>query len=188
MFARIVFSVEHSDSIKEHLFHILSILKQFRAINPVTVFKSAQCSRPCWTWAVRTFQSNKRSFFFLVWFPRVQWVNSVCLCDKRPHNLFRKYFTSSKIFLFLFLNLPSGWLISLGDAAVFTLVCLPLCFQPNIKMPGSAGYHGASSLLSAHFNPADFSSRFFISVFSLQSFSLSVLPSWFHFWEKIKPS
>lgn len=32
-------------------------------------------------------------------------------------------------------------------------------------MPASAGYHGASSLLSAHFNPADFSSRFFISAF-----------------------
>ena len=79
---------------------------------------------------------------------------------------------------FLFINPPSGRLISFGDAAAFTLVCLSLCFQPCIKMPGSAGYHGASSLLSAHFNPADFSSRFFISVclFPAISLSLSLCP------------
>lgn len=83
------------------------------------------------------------------------------------------------------MNSQSGRLISLEDAAAFALVYLSLCFQPHIKMPGSAGYHGASSLLSAHFNPTDFSSRIFISAFlsvvSLRSVSLSlplfVLPS-----------
>lgn len=71
----------------------------------------------------------------------------------------------SEIFLFYSWIPPSGWLISLEDAAAFALVYLSLCFQPCIKMPGSAGCHGASSLLSAHFNPADFSSRIFISAF-----------------------
>lgn len=75
------------------------------------------------------------------------------------------------------MNSQSGRLISLEDAAAFALVYLSLCFQPHIKMPGSAGYHGASSLLSAHFNPTDFSSRIFISAFlsvvSLRSVSLS---------------
>lgn len=67
--------------------------------------------------------------------------------------------------LFIFISPLSGRLISLGDAASFVRVCLSLCFQPCIKMPGSAGYHGVSSLLSAHSNPADFSTWFFISVF-----------------------
>lgn len=78
------------------------------------------------------------------------------------HNLFRNFVRNLPI---LFMNPPSGWLISLEDAAAFALVYLSLCFQPCIKMPGSAGYHGASSLLSAHFNPVDFSSRIFISAF-----------------------
>lgn len=77
---------------------------------------------------------------------------------------------------FLFINPLSGRLISLGDAAAFALVCLSLCFQPRIKMPNSAGYHGASSLLSAHFNPTDFSSRCFVSVAFFSSHSLSPRP------------
>lgn len=104
-------------------------------------------------------------------------MNSVCLCDKLPCNLFRKYFTLSKMFLFLFMNPLSGLLISLGDTAAFTLVCLSLCFQPRIRMPGSAGYHGASSLLSAHFNSADFSSWYFISVFPSVCLVPSISPS-----------
>lgn len=75
------------------------------------------------------------------------------------------------------MNPPSGRLISLGDAAAFTLVCLSLCFQPRIRMPRSAGYHGASSLLSAHFNSADFSSWYFISVFPSVCLVPSISPS-----------
>lgn len=136
------------------LFHFLFTLKQC-AIKPVTDFKSAQY----WTWVGPTVQFNKQSF--LCNFPGCcEWMLSETyarLVHKVPH--------SDKNVSFLFINPLSGRLITLGDAAAFTLVCLSLCFQPRIKMPSSAGYHGASSLLSAHFNPADFSSWCFISVF-----------------------
>lgn len=99
----------------------------------------------------------------------------------------------------LFANPQSGRLIGLEDAAAFALVYLSLCLQPRIKMPDSAGYGGrgwrwwfwgGSSLLSAWFRPADFSSWIFISAFLLLSLSLplSVIAPWFHVWEQIKPS
>ena len=95
---------------------------------------------------------------------------NISLCQTRPR--------------FLLANLQRGRLISLGEAAVFlhSCCCLSVCFKLRIKMPGSAGFRRASSLLSAHFNPTDFSSGFFHSrSFSLSlSLSLSLSPL-FHF-------
>lgn len=69
-----------------------------------------------------------------------------------------------------FINPLCGLLITLEDTAQLFFVCLSLCVQTHIKILGSAGYHGVSSLLSAHFSLADFSCVFFLS----SSFALSV--------------
>lgn len=89
----------------------------------------------------------------------------VSVCVRHFHTICSENTSLCQNVLFIFISPLSGRLISLGDAASFARVCLSLCFQPCIKMPGSAGYHGVSSLLSAHSNPADFSTWFFISVF-----------------------
>lgn len=89
----------------------------------------------------------------------------VSVCVRHFHMICSENTSLCQNVLFIFISPLSGRLISLGDAASFVRVCLSLCFQLCIKIPGSAGYHGVSSLLSAHSNPADFSTWFFISVF-----------------------
>lgn len=95
----------------------------------------------------------------------MQSVNKLCLNVKYLCSLLKKKKTLSKTFTLTFINPLSGRLISLEDAAHIFLVCLSLCVQPHIKIPGSARYHGVSSLLSAHFSLADFSCGFFILIF-----------------------
>lgn len=140
--------------------------------------------RACWTWAAAAatiqlwdFQGN---------------TEAILSDDGFLTSVFRKFFTLSDIFLvYSWIPWVDGWLVWKTLQRLLLFIC-HFVFNPHIKMPDSAGYHGASSLLSAHFSPADFSSWIFISAFlpvsSLQSLSLFVLPSWFHFREQINPS
>lgn len=176
--ARTVFSVQHDDSIRDitsfipphHHHHQKNKTVSFKPSHSSPISSmfprmlDLSCSRCC------------GCYYPAVGFRRKHWGCSEWLSEWFSEQFLQKILHFVRHFPCLFMISQSGRLISLEDAAAFALVYLSLCFQPHIKMPGSAGYHGASSLLSAHFNPADFSSWIFISAllppFSLQSLSL----------------
>lgn len=109
--------------------------------------------------------------------PELVPLSRCCICSVATFSLiiFQKCF-QNRLLLFLVLfpakltDPQRGWLISFGRCRRHCRFCACLFvtyffffvfFQRYIKMPGSAGYRGASSLLSAHFSPTDFYSTFF---------------------------
>lgn len=147
--ARIVFSVQHDDSIKDITSFIPpttpTITKKSRTvsfkpshrhtISSVLLYMLDLSCRCC-------------RYHPAVGFPRKHWG---CTEWRFSDQFLLKILHFVRHFPCLFMHSQGGRLISLEDAAAFGLVYLSLCFQPHIKMPGSAGYHGGFIIVKCSF-------------------------------------